>query len=246
MPKINFFKLNSFLYFAFQSAFMNEKDQSLHTLQDIKRMMEKSSRFISLSGWSGVAAGLCALVGAWQAYGIIGPRLAARAVDDYDKAKGYFPPAEQMRVKDYMGQPLLQIAVVTFLAALVLAFFFTWLRSRHTGMPLLGTMARRLTLAVGIPMVVGGLYLLQLMKAGAFGLIAPGCLLFYGLGLINAARYTSVEIKYLGYSMLLLGVVNTFLPGYGLFFWALGFGVLHIVYGLGMWYRYERPGAPDN
>ncbi len=226
-----------FIYFVFQSAFMTEQQTTLDTLKDIRNMMDKSSRFISLSGWSGVAAGICALIGAWFAHRVIETGLAnggslrkiynARAADGID-------------LSDYMGGRLFFIACITFTAALISAFVFTWLRSRKTGIPLFGTVSRRLTLAIGIPLLVGGIYMIKLMQAGTFGFIAPGCLLFYGLGLVNASRYTSVEIKYLGYSLLSIGIINLFFMGYGLYFWALGFGIMHIVYGVVMWYRYEK------
>jgi hypothetical protein len=71
-------------------------------------------------------------------------------------------------------------------------------------------------------------------------LIAPTCLLFYGLALINASRYTLGEIRYLGCCELILGIISLWVPGYGLIFWAAGFGVLHIIYGIIMWWKYER------
>ena len=43
---------------------MNVQDQHLDALRDIQRIMQRSSRFISLSGLSGIAAGVWALVGA--------------------------------------------------------------------------------------------------------------------------------------------------------------------------------------
>jgi hypothetical protein len=226
------------IYFVFQSAFMNEQQQTLDTLQDIRRIMDRSSRFISLSGWSGVAAGTCALVGAWVAEGII----ATGRANHSSLRKGYEAGTspDPIPLTDYMGNPLVHVAVFTFMAALVSAFGFTWLRSKKTHVPLWGASSRRLSFAVGLPMATGGIYLLKLMESGAFGLIAPGCLLFYGLGLVNAARYTLGEIRWLGYAQILLGTLNLFAPGYGLYFWALGFGVLHIVYGLVMWWKYER------
>jgi uncharacterized membrane protein YgdD (TMEM256/DUF423 family) len=155
--------------------------------------------------------------------------------------KIYHPtPGDGIDLNDYMGGRLFFIACVTFTAAFVFAFFFTWLRSRKTGVPLIGTVSRRLTFAVGIPLLAGAFYVVKLMQYGSFGMIAPGCLLFYGLGLVNASRYTLVEIKYLGYCQILLGIINLFFPGQGLYFWAVGFGVLHILYGIYMWYKYER------
>ena len=89
-------------------------------------------------------------------------------------------------------------------------------------------------------MIVGGIFLFHLVHFGTFGLIAPGCLLFYGLALVNASKYTLDEIRYLGYFEILLGIINLQLVGYGIYFWAMGFGLLHIVYGVYMWWKYER------
>ncbi|MEO6671161.1 MAG: hypothetical protein ABIN36_16885 [Ferruginibacter sp.] len=214
---------------------MDENQQSLETLQDIKRMMERSSRFISLSGLSGIAAGACALVGAWFAHDVIsanrGLILGRRNFNrDYDLDT----------IQEYMGNRLFQIAVITFVAALMLAFFFTWLRSKKDGVAIWGSTAKRVLFAVTIPLIAGGIYLLREIEIGSYGLIAPGSLIFYGLALVNASKYTLGEVKYLGYCQIILGIINCWMIGYGLYFWALGFGVLHIIYGAYMWFKYER------
>jgi hypothetical protein len=90
---------------------------------------------------------------------------------------------------------------------------------------------------------VGGIYLWKMIQQGAFGLIAPGCLIFYGLSLVNASKYTLKEVRYLGYCQVALGLINLWFIGYGIFFWAIGFGVLHIIYGIVMWWKYEKAGA---
>jgi hypothetical protein len=216
---------------------MNTQNQHLDTLQDIKQMMERSSRFISLSGLSGIAAGSCALVGAWFARNVInanykqGHTLRSTQIDEYK---------DSISVADYMGHQLFTIAIFTFLGAFLLSFSFTYLRSKKTNTPIWGKTAKRLLINVLVPMGVGGIYIIKLIEAGTFGLIAPGCLIFYGLALVNASKYTLVEIRYLGYGQLLLGLVNLWFVGKGLYFWAAGFGVLHIIYGVVMWYRYER------
>jgi hypothetical protein len=214
---------------------MDKQQQTLEDLQHIKKMMERSSRFISLSGLSGIAAGTCALVGAWFANKVIvengGPSgyraVVARTI-------------EAETLQDFMGHRLFQIAVFTFCAALCFAFLFTYLRSNKNKIPIWGATAQRLTINVAIPMAVGGIYLFKQMQFGNYGLIAPGCLIFYGLALVNAGKYTLGEVKYLGYCQLLLGIINCWYVGYGLYFWAMGFGVLHIIYGTVMWYRYEK------
>ena len=91
-----------------------------------------------------------------------------------------------------------------------------------------------------IPLMVGGIFIIKLMQAEAFDFVAPGCLIFYGLALVNASKYTLGEIRYLGYGQIALGIMNLWYVGYGLQFWAMGFGVMHIIYGVAMWWKYER------
>lgn len=227
-------------YFEFQSAFMNDQNHHLDTLQDIKKMMERSSRFISLSGLSGIAAGICALVGAWFAKGIIDANRFSY-VDLKHIGRG---DDDTITIGDWMGNQLFQVAVITFIAAFVLAFIFTYLRSKKTGTPIWGTTARRLMINVMVPMIAGGIYLLKLLENGTYGYIAPGCLLFYGLAVLNASKYTLPETRFLGYGQILLGIISLWYIGYGIYFWALGFGVLHIIYGIFMWWKYERAPNP--
>ncbi len=234
LTKKNLAEKNFISYFELQSAFMSDQNHPLETLHDIKQMMERSSRFISLSGLSGVAAGICALVGAWFAGDVINNTSRLNGFKAIDRGD------EGLSIREYMGHPLMRIAIFTFLAAFILAFTFTYLRSRKNNVPIWGTASRRLLVNVCIPLIAGGLYLLKLMQAGSFGLIAPGCLIFYGLALVNAGKYTLSEVRYLGYCQLLIGLINLANPRYGLYFWALGFGVLHIIYGAAMWWKYER------
>ncbi len=185
------------------------EQQPQEDLQHIKRMMEQSSRFISLSGLSGIAAGICALIGAWLALGyvtgrkdfIINPELAIAGTDTRDYAI-------------ILNTWIFWIAAGTFVAALTSAFIFTRIKSRTQGIPLWGKTAKRLLINVSIPLLAGGIYLFRLIHFGTVGLIAPGCLIFYGLALVNASKYTLDEVRYLGYLQLLLGLVNLGFTGY--------------------------------
>lgn len=215
---------------------MPSAKQQLDALTDIKQMMERSSRFISLSGLSGVAAGICALIGAYFAYGVISPN----RLDNVEKSGGINTSEAPATLAEFMGSSLFIIAIATFVAAFVLAFAFTWLRSQKNNVPIWGVASRRLMWSVGVPMAAGGIYLLKLIENGVYGLIAPGCLVFYGLALLNAGKYTLGEIKYLGYTQIALGLISCWFIGYGLYFWAAGFGLMHIIYGIVMWSRYER------
>lgn len=222
----------------FQSAFMNTQDQHLNALKDIKQMMERSSRFISLSGLSGIAAGICALVGAWFANNIIHSNYATTS--SLRNVNDEFYSHQEVSVKTYMGNSLFQIAIATLIAAFILSFLFTYLRSKKTNTPIWGKSSKRLLVNVLLPMIVGGIYLLKLIEYRNYGLIAPGCLIFYGLALLNASKYTLIEIRYLGIAQIVLGIINLWFVGKGLYFWAAGFGILHIVYGIVMWFKYER------
>ncbi len=210
---------------------MDTQKQSLQELQQIKQMMERSSKFISLSGLSGISAGICALVGAWFAARIIGQGIK------YDES-GY-------KETGGLQFPLLLVALSTFVLAFITSFLFTYLRSKKTSTPIWGTTSLRLFWNIAIPLAAGGLFLIRSMQLEYYELIAPGCLIFYGLALVNAAKYTLGEVRFLGYAQILLGIINLWMVGYGLYFWAAGFGFLHIIYGSVMWYKYERVGIND-
>lgn len=215
---------------------MNDNNlQQNSDLLHIKNMMERSSKFLSLSGLSGVAAGTCALIGAYFAGNVIknSKGLVLSELDSHLYNRNY-------NLKDYMGNKLFIIAVVTFVASFLLSFLFTWLRSKKTNTPLWGNTSKRVAINMMIPMLAGGLYILKLIEHGAFGLIAPGCLIFYGLALVNASKFTLGEVRFLGIGQIILGILNLYFIGLGIYFWAAGFGVLHIVYGLIMWAKYER------
>jgi hypothetical protein len=214
---------------------MNQSEKLSSDLHDIKQMMERSSRFISLSGLSGIAAGICALTGAWFARDVIEEN--RYAVSDL---RSTISNTDTILHGDFVNSTLLQIATLTFIAAFLLAFLFTYRRSKKTDVPIWGTTAKRLLINVSIPMITGGIFLIALISNGTYGFIAPGCLIFYGLGVLNASKYTLPETRYLGYSEILLGLINLLYVGYGLYFWATGFGLLHIAYGAFMWWKYER------
>lgn len=217
---------------------MNSQQRSLQELQQIKQMMERSSKFISLSGLSGISAGICALVGAWLASKKL-------SVYNYEHSEIFNEERGTYIFRDgstLLLNELIIIAVAVFIVAFLSAFFFTWLRSKKNNMPLWGTTSIRLFINMAIPLLAGGLFLLRALQLGMYELIAPGCLIFYGLALVNAAKYTLGEVRYLGYGQILLGIINLWCIGYGLYFWAAGFGLLHIIYGTMMWFKYEHVG----
>ncbi|GAA0528505.1 hypothetical protein [Chitinophaga japonensis] len=208
---------------------MNEQ-QHLQTLSDIKRIMERSSRFISLSGLSGIWAGLSGLGGAWIAYSWLNSYYAA-----WD-ARGGYSDADYASLR----LRLMLLAAGVLLVALAGGAYFTWRRARRNGLPIWDATSRKVLVNIGIPLAAGGLFILGLIYNNQVSLIAPSCLVFYGLALVNASKYTLTDIRYLGLAEIALGILNIFLLRRGIYFWTLGFGVLHIVYGMVMWWKYER------
>lgn len=207
---------------------MNQKEQ-LDTLNDIRNIMNRSSKFISLSGLSGVFAGLTALVGAYFAHG---------ALKGYaDRAYGYGVDADLQ-----LEFELLKIGVLVLVVALAGGVFFTYRQSRKKKLPIWDSTARNLLLNLAIPLVSGGVFVIALLfnHDNAGGLIAPTTLIFYGLALINASKYTYSDIRFLGICEIILGLISMFNIGLGLYFWAFGFGVLHIFYGSIMYFKYEK------
>jgi hypothetical protein len=196
--------------------------------------MERSSRFISLSGLSGVAAGVWALLGAAAVYLYLGlPLFSNKRLFYYDVLQNgkWGIPYETFFILD---------AAVVFFLALASAIFFTTRKAKKNGYKIWDTMARRMLVNLFIPLIVGGVFCIALYKNGQFGLVAPATLIFYGLALVNDGKYTLNDIRYLGITEIILGIIGLFYPGYGLELWAIGFGVLHIFYGLMMYNKYER------
>jgi hypothetical protein len=204
--------------------------ETLQEISDIRRIMERSSRFISLSGLSGIAAGITALIGAYIAHGIL-----KNYYFEYNNGRGYTDQDfAALKIK------LLAIAAAVLVVALVFAFLFTWRRAKQNHLPIWDLTARKLMWNVLIPLITGGLFILAMLQYNEWKFVAPACLVFYGLGLVNGSKYTLSEVRYLGYFEIILGLINTQFLGWGLYFWAAGFGVLHIIYGVMMWWKYER------
>ena len=202
------------------------EEKYLDDLKDIKDIMDRSSRFISLSGLSGVFAGFFALLGAYAAY---------QTVYTDQNYLGY----RVATITEDSLLTLIVIASVTLLLSIGTGIFFTTKEARKKKQTLLDHHAQRLLINLAIPLVAGGILCVLLLTKGLIGLVAPLTLIFYGLGLVNASKYTLSEIRSLGLMEVLLGLIAIYYIGYGLLFWAIGFGLLHIIYGIVMHYRYK-------
>ncbi|PKP30985.1 MAG: hypothetical protein CVT99_10850 [Bacteroidetes bacterium HGW-Bacteroidetes-16] len=198
----------------------------IEDLKMIREMMNRSSRFISLSGLSGVFAGSFALIGAYLAY------LTVYANQDYLQYRKAVLTTETITT-------LLLIAVVTLLLSIAMGIFLSKRKARKDKEKVWNLQAKRMLINLFIPLITGGFLSLILLFKGYIGIVAPLTLIFYGLALVNASKYTLTEIRSLGIVEIILGLLAAQFIGYGLIFWALGFGVLHIIYGIAMHLKYR-------
>ena len=205
-----------------------ENEKYLNDISEIKNMMNKSSRFISLSGLSGILAGIYSLVGAWFAYRII-----------------YFDNATIGSYRSLIISydaviKLFLIAAAVILLSIVTGLLLSVQKANKANEKLWNPTSKRLLINFLIPLVTGGFFIVFLLEKEILSIIAPLMLIFYGLACVNASKFTFGDVRYLGITMIGLGLLSTWFIGYGLLFWALGFGVCHIVYGSLMYIKYDR------
>ena len=197
---------------------MKEIQEYEKDLASIRNVMERSVKFISLSGLSGILSGAYALGGAWAGYYLLNS-----FVDE----------------KVAMTR-LCIIAAAVLALSLGSGYLLSLRKAKKLDLPIWSTTSRQLLIDLLIPLLTGGALILILISQGSYVMVSAVCLIFYGLALLQASRHTYEEIRYLGLTEIALGLLSALLPGYGLILWALGFGVMHIVYGAVMHFRYDR------
>lgn len=204
----------------------HHKEESLQVLADIKSIMDRSSRVLSLSGWSGIWAGLVALAATGIAY---------RKSADISLSEG-------QDIQPLVHE-LVVLALLTLIVAVAGAFYFSYRKNKRQGQVTFNAAARKMTISMCIPMLAGGWMCGAFILNADFMYVVPVMLIIYGLTLINSSKYTISDIRWLGLFEVLTGCIAFLKPEWQLYFWAFGFGVLHIIYGFIMWNKYDRKGA---
>lgn len=208
-----------------------QKDEAHLALTELRHVMERSARIVSLSGWSGIWVGVVALVGAWIAHGWLQqPGYDNIGITLYASAEHF----------DAFMTNFIFLGLAVFAVALAGVIFFTVRQARKNGLHVWNLASQLMLVQLFFPLFAGGVFVFMLIYYGVGLFVAPACLVFYGLALISASRHTLSDIRYLGMVDVALGCTAMFFPGEGLLFWALGFGVLHIMYGVLMRGKYER------
>ncbi len=208
----------------------SNKSEAIQSIESIKNMMERSSKFLSLSGLSGIFAGVFALLGAAAAYRIL--NWGNRRFVDYGSIR--YSPVDNFRLW------LLLDGVLILVLSVSVAYYFTRKKSKRLGLKMWDSVAKRMFVNFITPLLTGGIFtLIIILKYDLIYLIAPLTLIFYGLALISASKYSFDELRWLGFSEVILGLIATYFIGYGLLFWSIGFGVLHIIYGIVLFKKHE-------
>ena len=205
-----------------------ENEKYFNDITEIKNLMNKSSRFISLSGLSGILAGFYALIGAWLAY---------KTIYFDNETMGEY---RNLIISEESVIKLLVIATSVLVLSIVTGIVLSISKAKKSNEKVWNSATKRLIINFMIPLATGGFFIIFLIEKNIFGLIAPLNLIFYGLACVNASKYTLGDVRYLGITMIILGLLSTWFLGYGLLFWALGFGICHIIYGSMMYFKYDR------
>lgn len=203
---------------------MKENRDYIKDIAEIRSMMERSSKFLSLSGWAGIMAGLYALAGAFIAY-------------------NYFDFNPTIILTDGISTGLTNViflGVIILSLALLTAVFFSYKNAKAKNEKIWNPTSRRLMASMLVPLLTGGFLIIIFLINDLIGLILPSSLIFYGLALYNASKFTIDEVKFLGFVQIGLGLISAYFVEHSLIIWAIGFGVVHIIYGIYMYFRYER------
>ncbi len=199
-----------------------EDKKYLEDISEIKNLMNRSSRFISLSGLSGILAGIYAIMGAIIVYLFL------------------LPKGDYVVLHSWNFKMLVITLISVALLSILTAYLLTTKKAKKNNEKIWDDTAKRLLINFLVPMVTGGIYILIKLKSQHYGLTASLMLIFYGLALVNASKYTIGNVKYLGYLQIILGLICAAFPGHGLWFWILGFGVFHIIYGSLIYFKEEK------
>lgn len=212
---------------------MNKPIEYLDDIREIRAIMNRSTRFVALSGMTGIVSGTAALLVVFILSRYLGITPFSQDFADSFLDQHGQKNEETVRV-------VLTAFVTLFFFSLLSAYLLTRRRAKASGEDLWKGSGKKLWTNLGVPLLAGGLFCLALLLQGHIEMLAPASLVFYGVTLYAGSKFTLDEVKYLGITEIVLGLLASFLPGWGLLIWAIGFGVVHIFYGIFMYNKYER------
>jgi len=216
--------------------------QGIDDIKIIREMMEKSSKFRYINGLSLIVAGLTAMAGAVFAHFYL---------------MGYIRIAQQNTPYQRLVVLFLAALTVLTIAASVITFF-SWLKAKENRQSIINRLTKRVIYNLAVPLVTGGALSLLFLFQGKVSIVYAFTLIFYGLSLVNVSKFTFGEIHILGLCEIILGLMCVIFIGdsalktvwkyssildtvsNGLLWWTIGFGLLHIIFGLIIYFKYDR------
>lgn len=202
-------------------------NKQIEDIKAIREMMEKSSKFLSLSGLSGICAGIIAIIGAAFAYFNI----------LQEPSNTHFATTHEAMFREIIL--LIADASAVLLFSICFGIYFSWRKSVKKNLMPSVSLIKRTLYSLGIPLIAGGIFALLFLLRGDIGMAIAMTLTFYGLALINVSKYTLDEVHYLGLTELILSIIAAIFTDWALLIWTIGFGVCHIVYGTAMYIKYD-------
>lgn len=200
-------------------------DKNIDDIKHIRSMMERSTKFLSLSGFSGIGAGVVALIGAYIAKQII---------------------AKDITITGNLFYDLSIVATTVLIVASACGLYFSKRKAQKKGDKLWSPVTIQILKDFLVPLGTGGAFCLAMLIHGSSLFIASAMLIFYGLALIASGSRLYRDIKILGACEVILGILAAIFTHQGLLFWSIGFGVLHIVYGIIIYLKYDRESAKSS
>ena len=130
----------------------------------------------------------------------------------------------------------LQIGITAIAVVFIIISLFTlWIRAKRRakseGKKLWNTSNKKIRLQTLITLLVLIVVIIVIANQGYYSLVTPISLFFYGLFLLNLSRFSSKGLVFLSIGEVLLGVAAYMIYDKEIFFLALGFGLLPIIYG---------------
>jgi hypothetical protein len=184
-------------------------ERAMDNLRYIRETMERASSFTGISGWGQVAIGVTAL----------GAALLA---------------AQQATVKAW-----LTVWIAEAMFSLLIAGWSMDRKARAANMPLFSGPGRKVAFSLSPPLFAGALLTAVLYRAKLTNAIPGTWLLLYGTGVVTGGMFSVSIVPAMGLCFMTLGAAALFAPAVlANWFLALGFGILHITFGVIIARRY--------
>jgi hypothetical protein len=203
---------------------MKQEQDYLRDIAEVRSLMERSTRFLSLSGLAGVMAGIYALAGVFIVW----------------KAIGFEPTEDVVVAETFSMQHVVLVALGVLILSIGTALLLSSATARKRNESIWNPVAKRVAAHFGLPLITGGLLMLIFLSQDMTRLLIPSSLIFYGIALFSAGPFTFREIKTLGIIQIALGLFSAYAVEYSLLCWAAGFGIAHMIYGIYLHLRYKQ------